>query len=32
MLANESRVTVPARSQALSALLYATSMRSNLPV
>jgi hypothetical protein len=32
MLANESRVAVPKHNQALSALLYATSMRLSLPV
>lgn len=32
MLANEPRVAVPTHNQALSALLYATSMRLNLPV
>lgn len=32
MLANESRVAEPTHNQALSALLYATGMRLNLPV
>ena len=32
MLANESRVAVPTHNLALSALLYVTSMRMNLPV